>query len=145
MASKFPSSSGSRVDITGAEPFESAEDAWFWFIAAMKAKEDGARVVAGHGMYLRPCEPVDILKTLDRLYRNRQLTMEHFYVLKHYGIRHMAPDPRRPKEARAHSLWEEAMTKLEMALEAKGIVRTIDNFEGCDVVPAFLTKEESLS
>ena len=37
------------------------------------------------------------------------------------------------------------MTKLEMALEAKGIVRTIDNFEGCDVVPAFLTKEESLS
>jgi len=145
MASKISSSSGCSVGITGGEPFESAEEAWFWFIAAMKAKEDGARVVAGQSLYLRPCEPVDILKTLDRLYRNRQLTMEHFYVLKHYGIRHMAPDVHRPKEARAYSLWEEAMTKLEMALEAKGIVRTPDTFESSDVVPAFLTKEETLS
>lgn len=105
-----------------ATPFESAEEAWFWFVAAQAAKNDGARYVSGAGLYNRPCEPVDILKTLDRLYRSRRLVRDHLLVLRHYGRRNMAPDPDRIKEARAHYLWYEALERIEEILISKNIV-----------------------
>ena len=104
------------------ELFNSASEAWFWFIAAQKAKNDGARFVAGQSLIRRPCEPVDILKTLDRLYRARRIDMHHCRVLRHYGFRFMPPDAKRPREATAAALWAEAMSLLEEALIAKGIV-----------------------
>lgn len=103
-------------------PFESATDAWFWFIAAQQARSEGARFIAGIGLMPRPCEPIDILKVLDRLYRNRRLLRDHLLVLRHYGRRHMAPDPTRPKEARAHKIWSEALERMGEVLERKGIV-----------------------
>lgn len=103
-------------------PFSSAEEVWFWFVAAQEARSDGARYMAGAGLIARPCEPVDILKILDRLYRNRRLLRDHLLVLRHYGRRRMAPDPRRIKELRAYGLWREAMMRIEPVLESKGIV-----------------------
>lgn len=92
-------------------PFESAEEAWFWFIQAQEARNDGARFVAGQSLYPRPCEPVDILKSLDRLYRHRRLPWDHLVVLRHYGRRRMPPDPHRVKEARAYQIWNEALER----------------------------------
>lgn len=103
-------------------PFVSAEEAWFWFIQAQQAREDGARFTVGAGLYPRPCEPLDILKVLDRLYRKRALLWDHILVLRHYGRRMMPPDRYRVKEARAHKLWIEAMALIELALVGKGIV-----------------------
>ncbi|MCB1782396.1 MAG: hypothetical protein KDI13_00220 [Alphaproteobacteria bacterium] len=105
-------------------PFDNVEEAWFWFIAAQGARNDGARFVAGMGRMPRPCEPLDILKTLDRLHRNRVLKMDHLLVLRHYGRRNMPPDPRRIKEMHAYRLWREAMERLEPPLQKKGIVRS---------------------
>ena len=104
-------------------PFESATEAWFWFIAAQEAKDSGARIIAGSGLFPRPCEPVDILKAVDRLYRKRRLLRDHLLVLRHYGRRHISPDPRRRKEARAYILWEEALDRIEDVLVAKKIVQ----------------------
>ncbi len=104
-------------------PFENVEEAWFWFIKAQEARNDGARFVAGQGLYPRPCEPIDILKALDRLYRNRRLLRDHLLVLRHYGRRQMPPDERRVKEARAYIIWTEALERLGPALERKGIVK----------------------
>lgn len=104
-------------------PFDTVEEAWFWFVAAQQAKAEGARIIAGQGMVERPCEPVDILKILDRLYRQRAIAMPHILVLRHYGRRNMAPDARRIKEARAAKLWREAMDRLEPVFESKGILR----------------------
>lgn len=119
-------------------PFESVEEAWFWFVSSYEAKEDGARFIAGSGLLPRPCEPVDILRAVDGLYRQRRLQRDHLLVLRHYGRRLMAPDVRRPKEARAHTLWEEAMMRLEAVLEKKGIVKTNDRFNLRDLPPAFM-------
>lgn len=105
------------------EPFERAEEAWFWFIVAQQAKNDGARVTAGVGLIPRPCEPNDILAVLNQLHRGRRLLMEHLLVLRHYGRRQMPPDPRRVKETRSFYLWKEAMERLEPILVRKGIVR----------------------
>lgn len=103
-------------------PFLSAEEAWFWFIQAHSARMDGARIVAGAGT-LRPCEPVDILAVVERLYRSRRLMMDHILVLRFYGRRLMSPDPCRAKEMRAHSLWKEAIERMEEVLINKGIVK----------------------
>jgi hypothetical protein len=112
-----------RQNIKVQVPFDSAQDAWFWFIQAQAARNDGARFVSGLGQIARPCEPIDILKVLDHLCRHRRLMRDHLLVLRHYGRRQMAPDPRRIKEARSHNLWVEALERLEAALIRKGIVR----------------------
>lgn len=110
-----------------ATPFASCEDAWFWFVAAQQAKSEGARITANMGKEIRPCEPLDILKILDRLYRNRILTMHHFKVLRHYGRRGFAPDPSHERETRAVHLWREAFMHLEPIFVRKGIVAPPDN------------------
>ena len=107
-------------------PFSSAEEAWFWFIQAQQAREDGARFKVGAGLYPRPCEPIDILKVLDRLYRKRRITIDHALVLRHYGRRMMPPDRHRVKEMRAYGLWTEALGWMEMILVDKGIVSLPD-------------------
>jgi hypothetical protein len=103
-------------------PFETAEEAWLWFIQAQEARNEGARFTAGMSLIPRPCEPADILKCVERLYRNRRLVMDHLLVLRHYGKRQMPPDARRIKEARAYTLWHEALERLESVFEKKGIV-----------------------
>lgn len=104
-------------------PFDNAEEAWFWFITAQAARDEGARFTAGISLVPRPCEPTDILKCAERLYRNRRLMMDHLLVLRHYGKRQLPPDPRRVKEVRAFALWKEALERLEPVFVRKGICR----------------------
>ncbi|WP_246148428.1 hypothetical protein [Skermanella pratensis] len=103
-------------------PFDSTEEAWFWFVQAQDARSSGARIVAGRGMVPRPCEPLDMLRVVDRLYRQRKLIRDHLHVLVHYGRRLMAPDPERRLEVRASGLWREALAFLDPVLREKGIV-----------------------
>lgn len=103
-------------------PFKNAEEAWFWFIQAQTARNEGAKIVAGAGIAPRPCEPVDIIKALERLYRNRRVSMEQVMVLRNFGRQLLSPDPRRPKEKHAHFLWHDALDKLEEILIQKRIV-----------------------
>ena len=115
--------------------FSSAEEAWFWLIQAQAAKNDGARFSVGLGLVARPCEPIDILKVVDRLYRQRRLIMDHLLVLRHYGRRLMPPDARRVKEVRAHGLWVEALERMTPILERKGIVQPLSEWH--PFAPAF--------
>jgi hypothetical protein len=104
-------------------PFNTPEEVWFWFIEANQARLDGARYTAARGNIRRPCEPVDILRILDRLYRTRRLMMDHLRVMRFYGVRQMAPEIWRKSEARAATLWREAMQILEPVFIAKEIMR----------------------
>jgi hypothetical protein len=103
-------------------PFASAEEAWFWFVQGMQARNEGARFTQGQGLYPRPCEPIDIMKVVDRLYRKRRLVMDHLLVLRHYGKRMVPPDRFRAKEMRAHKIWHEALGRIEAVLVSKNIV-----------------------
>lgn len=117
-------------NIDNTVPFLNAEEAWFWFIDAQEARNAGARMMKGAGAQLRPCEPVDILNVLDRLYRSRRLLRDHLLVLRHYGRRKMAPDPRRAKEKRAAVIWRQALDVLGAALADKGIIESPRRLEG---------------
>ena len=110
------------VEAAAETPFHGAEEAWFWVMRWYQASQDGARFRAGRSDHPRPCEPVDVLRAVDRLYRNRRLQRDHLAVLCHYGRKDTAPSPRINGEYRASVLWAEAMERLDAALRKKGIV-----------------------
>lgn len=129
-----------------ALPFNNPEEVWFWFIEANQARLDGARYTAARGNVRRPCEPVDILRILDRLYRTRRLMMDHLRVMRFYGVRQMAPEGWRRSEARAATLWREAMRILEPVFISKGIMR--ERFVMIDddavVVPIWMLQDKAI-
>jgi hypothetical protein len=108
--------------LTAGEPFRSAEEAWFWTMSALIARRDGARITAGKGDKVRPCEPDDVIKCLDRLYRHRRIDLIHARIMRIWGERGTAPDPRHLSERADAAQWREAMNRLEWPLRVKGIV-----------------------
>ncbi|MBI0536035.1 hypothetical protein D9599_10665 [Roseomonas sp. KE2513] len=104
------------------QPFQNADEAWFWTMAALVARRDGARIVSGRGLVSRPCEPDDVVKCLDRLYRQRRIEIAHARIMRIWGERGTAPDPTSPRERGDYRLWREAMERLEWPLRMKGIV-----------------------
>jgi hypothetical protein len=110
------------ASMSRAEPFACAEDAWFWTMAALTARRDGARLGAARGNVVRPCEPDDVVKVLDRLYRQRRIDLAHARILRIWGERGDQPSPRIPQEAGDLRLWREAMDRLDHPLRQKGIV-----------------------
>ena len=102
--------------------FKSAEEAWFWTMAALTARREGARYTAGLGRIERPCEPDDVIKCLDQLYRRRRIDLVHARILRIWGERGTAPNPAHTGERCDWKIWREAMDRLEWPLRVKGIV-----------------------
>jgi hypothetical protein len=127
------------ASLAKAEPFASAEDAWFWTMSALIARRDGARLSAARGSVVRPCEPDDVVKVLDRLYRQRRIELQHARIMRIWGERGTAPSPRVPSERGDLRLWREAMDRLDFPLRQKGIVagpmRGMTPPDGAEVIP----------
>lgn len=104
------------------QPFRDASEAWIWTMAALTARRDGARYTANKGKVGRPCDPDDIVKCLDALYRQRRIDLLHARILRIWGERGMAPDPRHATERGDWKVWKEALDRLEWPLRVKGIV-----------------------
>jgi cytosine/adenosine deaminase-related metal-dependent hydrolase len=101
--------------------FASAQDAWFWTVGALRARREGARRGGGPRIP-RPCDPDDVIRAVDRLWRDGRLNQTHLRVMRLCGERGLPPEPARPAERLAARLWEEAMGALAVPLRAKGIV-----------------------
>jgi hypothetical protein len=102
------------------EAFRDAEQAWFWTMGALAARRDGTG--RGGGGTPRPCDPDDVVKCLDGLYRQRRIDLLHARILRIWGERQTAPDPTYAGERADAKLWREAMDRLEWPLRVKGIV-----------------------
>jgi hypothetical protein len=120
---KLPAADRTRAR-HGAEiqPFPSAEAAWLWTMAALVARRDGARYTANKGLVRRPCDPDDVVKCLDGLYRQRRIDLAHARILRIWGERQMPPSLGVAAERNDHRLWVEALGRLEWPLRIKGIV-----------------------
>lgn len=105
-----------------AEPFRSAEEAWYWTMAALVARREGARFTHRAGKIHRPCEPDDVVKCLDTLYRRRRIDLSHVRILRIWGERQSGPNPTSVAERSEFRLWREALNALEWPLRVKGIV-----------------------
>src|ERR1700722_4299962 len=109
-------------DTSRAQPFQSAEEAWLWTMAALRARRDGARYTANRGLFGRPCEPDDVIRCLDALYRRQRIDLLHARILRVWGERQMSPNPAFASERCDWRLWHEALERLEWPLRVKGIV-----------------------
>ena len=103
-------------------PFDSAEEAWFWFMRCTRARVDGARFDESATQQARPCDPDDLYRIAMGLRRRRVLTDAHLRVLADYAWREVPPDPRVREQERAVRLWDEALDRLTTPLIARGIV-----------------------
>ena len=108
--------------LAGTQPFSSAEDAWLWTMACLRARRDGARYSANKGLMTRPCEPDDIVRCLDTLYRQRRIDLAHARILRVWGERQMPPNPAYATERHDFRLWREALERMDWPLRLKGIV-----------------------
>jgi hypothetical protein len=104
------------------EPFKSPEEAWFWTMAALTARREGARYTANQGQIGRPCEPDDVVRCLDALYRRRRIDLSHARILRIWGERRVSPNPAHASERSDWRLWREAMDRMDWQLRLKGIV-----------------------
>jgi hypothetical protein len=102
------------------EPFANAEEAWFWTMAALAARRDGTG--GGGRRVARPCDPDDVVKCLDQLYRRRRIDLVHARILRIWGERQAAPNPAYASESCDARLWREALDRLEWPLRVKGII-----------------------
>ena len=103
-----------------AIPFRSAEEAWLWTSAVLVARRDGAGIGWRPDGPARPCDPDDIVRCLDTLYRQRSVELLHARILRIWGERQCAPKVRDQSDWR---LWHQALGQLEWALRARGVVR----------------------
>lgn len=103
-------------------PFQSAEEAWFWFIRCQKARQDGARMEADMSRSARPCDPDDLYRAVKHLSDEKKINHNHVRTLVKFGEEETPPDPRCREEERPHRLWSEALDKLTTVLKSKGIV-----------------------
>ena len=106
---------------TQARPFESPDQAWFWTMSALQARATGTSG-RGRAGTERPCDPDDVIRTLDQLYRSRRIDLLHARILRIWGERGTSPSPHYPSEARDAAIWREAMDRLGARLRARGIV-----------------------
>ena len=113
--------SATQTGQVGCTPFDTAEDSWFWAVSALDARRNGVRSRQA-GVATRPCDPDDVVKCLDRLYRQRRIDLVHAAVLHRWGMQSYAPRESVPSERADAILWREAMDRLGAALRAKGDV-----------------------
>jgi hypothetical protein len=104
------------------QPFEDAEHAWLWTMAALIARREGARYTANKGAVARPCDPDDVVRCLDSLYRQGRISLLHARVLRIWGERQMPPSPAVMAESQDRRIWAEALERLAWPLRVKGIV-----------------------
>ena len=95
----------------GMAPYLTVEAAWF------QTMRDVQRQPANP-----PGRSAEVLRCLDTLYRRRRIELLHARILRLYGQRGRAPDPRRAQERCDWRLWREAMDGLEPMLRRAGLI-----------------------
>ncbi len=112
-----------RAEGAVVTPFRTGEEAWFWTVAALTARRDGAGAAWQPPGPVRPCEPDDVIKCLDTLYQRGSITLRQARILRIWGERQVAPDATLIEQSGDHQAWQRAMAQLEWGLRGRGIVR----------------------
>lgn len=105
-----------------ATAFATAQEAWFWGMQCFAAQAEGARFRADQALLARPCEPNDLLVSVEALARRGRLRAAHIRTLFAFGRRLAPPDPRCREELHAARLWDEALDRLTTPWRQKGIL-----------------------
>lgn len=104
------------------EPFNSAEEVWFWFCGSLLARGDGLRSQSDYWGKLRVCEISDIYRIIKSMKHHHHLSNRHLRVMVAWGKQQQAPWYETRAKRSEIRLWEEAMRNFEVYLCYKKIL-----------------------
>ena len=110
----------SSVNTRPTTPFESSEEAWFWYCLCESLGHE--RSHNNSPKIARPCESSDIAIAVKRLLRSGTLHPEHLKVLAKYGYAQVPPHEHFGDTPRICRLWQEGLKFLGQLLKQKGII-----------------------
>lgn len=73
------------------EPFENAEEVWFWFCGSIVARGDGLRSKSDYWGKIRNCEISDIYRIIKKMKQNHHLSNRHLRVMSYWGEKQQSP------------------------------------------------------
>ena len=100
------------------EPFQNAEQLWFWFLYSKSVQNNYS-----HGRATstrRPCELIDVETLITKLYLCGKLNDEHLSVMKKFGDRRRAPHQYIWSENHDAAIWRTAMETIDAAATSRG-------------------------
>ena len=100
------------------QPFRDAEACIVWAIIRLAADAEGQKKPADEAI----CSPHEVVKCLDRLYRQRRIDLHHVRILRLWAHRGRPPERHNPRERADWRVWREALDRLEWPLRSLGIV-----------------------
>jgi hypothetical protein len=99
-------------------PFRDAEACIMWMVQTLVAEAEGTPRKAKPTI----CEPAEVVKCLDTLYRRRRIDLHHVRILRLWGNRGRAPSAADPRERADARIWREALDRLDWPLRCLGII-----------------------
>lgn len=110
---------------TNIELFNSAEEAWFWYVRCQRSRDEGVRINRNEFM-IRPCTIDDIHNIVLSLYLAGKLKKIHIEILTEYGMKFMTPKYINDGEGNQdYNLWVEAFDIIKPVLVKKEIVKKL--------------------
>ena len=104
------------------EPFENAEEDWFWFCGCIMARDGGLRSCNDFKGKIRNCEVADIYRIIKKMKLNHQITNRHLRVMVKWGQLECSPYYHYRAKRSEIRLWDEGLHALEGWLLSKGII-----------------------
>lgn len=108
------------------EPFDNAEQVWFWFCGCLLARSDGMRSCNDYKGKIRNCEVTDIYRIIKKMKLNHQITNRHLRTMIKWGNLECPPYYHYRAKRSEIKLWEEGISVLETWLLSKGIITKCD-------------------
>lgn len=103
------------------EPFNNAEEVWFWFCNSLSVR-NGLRSKSDYWGKLRNCEISDICSVIKNMKQNHHLTNRHLRVMTEWGTKQLSPWYDRRAKRSEIRLWEESMRNFDVYLKYKKIL-----------------------
>lgn len=105
------------------EPFDNAEEVWFWFCNCLLARGEGLRANQDYSKKRRAIEVADIYRIVKKLKHQHMINNRVLRVLSKWGDLGYPPTHHyraKPSEIR---LWEYGINCLDSQLRHKGIIQ----------------------
>lgn len=104
------------------EPFDNAEEVWFWYCNCLLVRGDGLRSKNGYDGKLRNCEVSDIEKIIKYMRMRSEVSPRHLRVMYRFGALNVSPYYDKRAKNSEINLWDEGLKVFESYLLAKRII-----------------------
>ena len=104
------------------EPFDNAEEVWFWFCRSLDARGDGLRSKSDYPGKCRSIEIGDVSRILKRMRARGEITNRCLRVMSKWGMLGSPPYYDGRAKRSEIRLWEYGIGIFDFYLKTKGIL-----------------------